>query len=215
MLLGSLSLAGLIAITIALLTAIDVHEFSHAWMAYRLGDPTAKNMGRLTLNPLAHLDLLGTLMLLVAGFGWGKPVPFNPYNLRNGPQAGMAMVSFAGPLANLFTASLFALPLRLGWIANSPGGRFIPSPGDVLEIVILINIVLAVFNLLPIAPLDGFKVAVGLLPSRWAYPLSRLEYYGPLILILLVMSGRLTGVDVLGSVLHPAIDAIRTLLLGS
>lgn len=209
------SLPDLIATGIALLIAIDVHEFSHAWMAYRLGDPTAKNMGRLTLNPLAHLDPLGTLMLLVARFGWGKPVPFNPYNLRNGPQAGMAMVSFAGPLANLFTASLFAILLRLDWIAVSSGGRFIPSPFEVVITVIFINVVLAVFNLLPIAPLDGFKVAVGLLPSRWAYPLSRLEYYGPLILILLILSGSLFQINILSMVLGPIIRVVISLLLGS
>ncbi|MBI3287694.1 MAG: site-2 protease family protein, partial [Chloroflexi bacterium] len=164
---------------------------------------------------LAHLDPLGTLMLLVARFGWGKPVPFNPYNLRNGPQAGMAMVSFAGPLANLFTASLFAILLRLDWIAVSSGGRFIPSPFEVVITVIFINVVLAVFNLLPIAPLDGFKVAVGLLPSRWAYPLSRLEYYGPLILILLILSGSLFQINILSLVLGPIIRVVLSLLLGS
>ncbi len=197
----------------ALLVAIDIHEFCHAWMADQLGDPTPRYQGRLTLNPLAHLDPLGTLMLLIARFGWGRPVPVNPYNLRNGPKSGMAMVSFAGPLANLITAALLALPMRWGLVTPRLGGGVIPSLHMVITTTILVNIILAVFNLIPIAPLDGFRVAVGLLPFRWAYTLSQYERYGPLILMLLIMPG-FFGVNILFWLMGPVIQLFWSLLTG-
>lgn len=208
-----LIIAQYIANGIALLVAIDLHEFCHAWTADHLGDPTPRYHGRLTLNPVAHLDPLGTLMLILARFGWGKPVPVNPYNLRNGPKSGMAMVSFAGPLANLVTAALLALPVRLGLVVPTLRGEIIPSLEMVVTTTILVNVILAVFNLIPIAPLDGFKVAVGLLPYRWSYALAQLERYGPLLLILLILPGFL-GANILFVIMGPVIRLIWVLLTG-
>ncbi len=213
MLFGGLTLAQLIANAIALLVAIDVHEFCHGWMANRLGDPTPRYHGRLTLNPLAHLDPLGTLMLLLARFGWGKPVPVNPYNLRN-PKRGLAMVSFAGPLANLLAAATFALPIRWGLIAPTLGGRVIPSLELVLTTIVLVNVGLALFNLIPIAPLDGFQVAVGLLPHRWSYALARLERYGPLLLLLLIVAPTFLGIDLLWGIMGPLVGFIWMVFTG-
>jgi Zn-dependent protease len=206
-------IAQYIANAIALLVAIDVHEFCHAWMADRLGDPTPRYQGRLTLNPLAHLDPLGTLMLILVRFGWGKPVPVNPYNLRNGPKSGMAMVSFAGPLANLIAAALLALPVRLGLVMPTLRGGIIPSPEMVVTTTILVNVSLAVFNLIPVAPLDGFKVAIGLLPYRWSHALAQFERYGPLLLIFLILPG-FWGASILFVIMEPVIRFLWVLLTG-
>lgn len=206
-------IAQLVANAIALLLAIDLHEFCHAWMADRLGDPTPRYQGRLTLNPLAHLDPLGTLMLILVRFGWGKPVPVNPYNLRNGPKGGMAMVSFAGPLGNLFTAALLALPVRLGLMTPTLRGNIIPSLEMVVTTAILVNVILAIFNLIPVAPLDGFKVAIGLLPYRWSYPLAQLERYGPLLLIFLILPW-FWGTNILFLIMQPVIRFLWLLLTG-
>ena len=188
----SLFLAFFGAVVFALLLGIAFHEFSHAFVATALGDPTARNLGRLSLDPRAHLDPAGTLLLFLAGFGWGKPVPFNPYNLRNGPRTGMAMVAVAGPISNLVIATVLAMPLRFGWvpwhspfvtIVGTAGWDMTDYVGLFLSAAVLLNVILAVFNLLPVAPLDGFKVAVGLLPVELARPIARLERYGILILI--------------------------------
>jgi len=196
----------------ALFIAIDVHEYAHAWVADELGDPTPRNMGRLTLNPLAHLDPVGTLMLLFAGFGWGKPVPVNPYYLRPGWRKGTAMVSLAGPMANLMMATIFALPLRLEHLIG--GSPLFSSFSQTFWVIMYINVMLAVFNLIPIAPLDGFKVALGLLPPRWATSLARYEAYGPMILILILVLGNYGGLNILGAIMWPAIRFLVRLLVG-
>lgn len=152
-------------------------------------------------------------MLILARFGWGKPVPVNPYNLRNGPKSGMAMVSFAGPLANLIAAALLALPVRLGLMMPTLRGNIIPSLEMVVTTAILVNVILAVFNLLPVAPLDGFKVAIGLLPYRWSYGLAQLERYGPLLLILLILPG-FWGRNILFMIMEPVIMFLWVLLTG-
>ncbi|HIC95277.1 TPA: site-2 protease family protein [Candidatus Bipolaricaulota bacterium] len=212
---GSPSLAHFIALAIALIVALDVHEFFHAWMASALGDPTPRVLGRLTLNPLAHMDPLGTLMIFLAGFGWGKPVPVNPYNLRHGAKTGMALVSLAGPLANLTMAALFAIPVRLGIVALDLFNRgLLPTPGQLVATIMLINVTLAIFNLIPIAPLDGFRVVVGLLPYRWAYAFAQYEAYGPAILIFLILAGSFTRFDILGEVMVPFIYLVLRLLVG-
>lgn len=173
---------------VALLISLAIHEASHAFTADQLGDPTARSLGRLTLNPLAHLDPAGTIALVVSslfgyGIGWGKPVPVNPYNLRrgplatlpNGPLIGMAIVALAGPVSNLLQAIVGAQVLRLGVL-----------PSEFVSTFIFVNVLLAVFNLIPIPPLDGYRVLLGLLPTGPAYRLARLEAWGPGVLILLV-----------------------------
>ncbi len=192
---------------IALLVAIDVHECCHAWMANRLGDPTAKEAGRLSLNPLAHLDPWGTLMLLLVGLGWGKPVPINAFKLRYGPKRGMAMVGIAGPLANIITATILALPLRfhlVPFISRRVGGVYI-SFGMLLSWVIWLNLALAVFNMIPFAPLDGSRILAALLPSRWFFALARYERYGLMLLLLLIAMERFARTGILEIILLPPI----------
>jgi Zn-dependent protease len=199
---------------IALVIAITVHEFAHAWTAHELGDSTSEQQGRLTLNPLAHLDPVGSLMILVARFGWGKPVPVNPYMLRMDPTMGMAFVSVAGPVSNILTALLFALPIRFGLLELVPLGM-VGTLADLLGSIIIINLVLAIFNMIPLAPLDGYKVALALLPSDMARQVRQVETYGPLILILLIFLPRLIpGLNLLGTLLGPPIDFMCSLLTG-
>ncbi len=183
----------LAAFALAFVTGIAFHEFSHAWAANELGDDTAARQGRLTLNPLAHLDPAGTLLLFVAGFGWGKPTPVNPYRLRMGVKRGNMLVAVAGPLSNFAFALLASLPLILGWVEPASSldaiGRASGPEifGTFLVLIAWINVVLGVFNLIPIHPLDGFKVVVGLLPDELARPLVPLSRWGPALLIGLVV----------------------------
>lgn len=193
------------------LFAITLHEVAHGWMARRLGDPTAEMLGRLTLNPLKHIDPVGTILvpgiLLLMGsgvlFGWAKPVPVTVENLRN-PRRDMAWVAAAGPLANLLMAVLWAFIIHVGlWtIEVSPG---VARPLVFMGVAgVFINTILMVLNLVPIPPLDGGRVAMSLLPGPWAWRLSRLEPYGILIILLLLVSG------VLGIVIWPVISALQT-----
>ena len=209
------------ALVVALITAITIHEFSHALSATRLGDYTPRSQGRLSLRPTDHLDPLGTMMLLFAGFGWGKPVQVNAAYLRPSPRSGMAVVSLAGPLSNVITAAIFAVPIRTGIVdPRTIGGvAFRGDNSDILGYVIgaivFWNLLLATFNLIPIAPLDGFKVALGVLPREAAIGFSRLEPYGPFILIGLIMLDYIVpGVSVLGSIIRPILDLLGTLVLG-
>jgi Zn-dependent protease len=197
-----------VALVLALIPAFAVHEFAHAWAAYRLGDPTAKNQGRLTLNPLKHLDVLGTLMVLVAGFGWAKPVPVNPYNLRYG-RFGMALVAVVGPLSNL----LMAVAVAVVWRAlGFTGGALVVT---VLGVFISLNVVLLFFNLIPVSPLDGFKVLVGVLPEPLASRWARTAQTGPLLLLGLIVVGSLVpGLDILGRLIWGPTQAVVGLLLG-
>lgn len=187
------------------LVAISIHEFSHAFAAWRLGDSTARLAGRLTLNPLRHLDPFGTILLLLAGFGWGKPVPVDPRQLRFG-RRGMAIVSAAGPLSNLLMAAVIALFLRgstaAGVDLTETGYRF-------LILLTVLNVGLCVFNLLPIPPLDGFGVAVGVLPWPLARLMAGLARYGAGILLILFVAPTFLHVDLLSLIL----DGPRTALL--
>ena len=180
---------------VALVMGLTVHEASHALIADRLGDPTARRLGRITLNPIAHLDQMGTLMMIFAaiagiGIGWGKPVPVNPYNLRIGPKRGMALVGLAGPLANLTLATVVYLAVGSGLIPLKPGEPATEVMLDVVNAIVSVNVSLAFFNLIPVPPLDGFSVLLGLLPDPLAYRLVRLEQYGPVLLLLLVFVGQ-------------------------
>ena len=172
-------------VAIALVISISLHEFAHAYMADRLGDSTARDMGRVTLNPLAHLDPLGTVLLLVAGFGWGKPVPFNPMYLKN-PKRDAALISVAGPLSNFLLASGAAILFRL-----SSGA---PLFSSFFYFVVFFNLILGFFNLIPLHPLDGFKVVYGLLSDDLAMQWGQIAPYGIYILLLLVVTRSLSMV---------------------
>src|SRR6267378_6253822 len=167
---------------IAILLGITVHEFMHAYVANRLGDDTARLMGRMSLNPMAHLDPFGTLLIVLAGFGYGKPVPFNESRLRTA--LGVSGVALAGPFANLVLAALCALPLRFGGI-DPLGGAY----SVILESIVFYNCILAVFNLIPIPPLDGSNVVYGLLPPQQKYTWRTYQQYGPILLLLLLFFG--------------------------
>ena len=209
----------LIATAVSLLIAITVHEFSHALIAYRLGDSTARNLGRLSLNPLVHLDPLGTLMLFLAGFGWGKPTPVDPNQLRFPGFKGMALVSLSGPISNFLTAALFAVPIRLG-IVELPSSLTMPSTGGVgealgalLTFIVYFNLVLGVFNLIPIAPLDGFKVVLGIVPRDIAEDFARFEIYGPFVLLAIVVLDNFFNVGILSRIIGPPLLYLLRLLL--
>ncbi len=181
----NLDVSTLIARIIVLLIAFTIHELAHAVTADYLGDPTPRRMGRLTLNPLKHLDPFGTLMLVIAGFGWAKPVMVNPMNLRGNPRTSMAIVAAAGPISNLLMAGLAAIFFRLGLVSfTMSGGAF--SLGFLLSEFIWINLILAFFNLIPIPPLDGSKILFAILPAEMVYRLRPLEQYGFLILMLVI-----------------------------
>jgi Zn-dependent protease len=195
---------------ITLVLSLAIHEASHAFTADQLGDPTARRLGRLTLNPLAHLDPMGSLVLVISalagfGIGWGKPVPVNPSYLRrgflkslpNGPLVGMGIVALAGPVSNLLLALIGVHLLSLT-----------PLPFGFVQTFILVNVILAIFNMIPIPPLDGFRVLVALLPTGPAYGLARLETYGPGLLILLVFlaPGVLNGI--LGFFVRPILHVL-------
>ena len=190
---------------ITLLIAITIHEASHAFVSDKLGDPTAKLMGRLSLNPFAHLDPLGTLFLFIIGFGWGKPVPVDPFNLRN-PRRDSALISLAGPASNLITAVLFSFLLKILIL--------LPIPILILDTIYVIfaflttwSVVLAIFNLLPISPLDGFKIVGGILPKNLANQWDELENYGIFFLILMLFPfGN-------GSLIINLIDPIKSFIL--
>ena len=211
----------LLLIGLSLATAITVHEFSHALAASLLGDGTARRHGRLSLSPLAHLDMMGTILIFLVGFGWGKPVPVNPNALRSGPRAGMALVAVAGPLANLATAALFALPVRLGWVAWHPPLAIAITYSlnlsgllsDLLSFVILYNVLLAVFNLIPLAPLDGFRVVLGLLPRQLAFSFARLERWGPALLLTIIALDGFASLGILWRVMEPAANLVSLVLL--
>ena len=181
MLFGNISLQALIAGLVALLVGLTFHEFSHAVTADNLGDDRPRRMGRLTLNPLAHIDPIGALMLIVAGFGWAKPVMVNPAALRGGRRS-MALVAFAGPLANVVVAIAFAVVYRIMVLAGVDSGFFL----SLVALIVQINILLAIFNLLPIPPLDGYNVALAYLPPRQAMTLQRYAPYGIIVLLLLI-----------------------------
>jgi len=173
---------------IAFLIAITVHELAHAFVAYSLGDPTPKRDGRLTLNPIAHMDILGTLLILFGPFGWAKPVTFNPYNFKGNKRVGKILTTFAGPLANFVTALLFAFlfVLIFPWLMDDAWSNFAVR---LLNAVVEINVILFLFNLLPIPPLDGYWIVRDLLPQRLALKLHNVEKYGPFALLVIVFFG--------------------------
>lgn len=186
---------------LALIIAVTIHEFAHALIADKLGDPTPTLAGRLSLNPLKHLDPIGTLMLLIFRFGWGKPVPFDPFNLRH-PKRDSALIALAGPTSNLILAALLSVVLKLTALPLL----------TLLIPIIIININLAIFNLLPIPPLDGSKILYGLLPLNWAEEYnSFMKDYGILLLILLILP--IGGTSLVINLILPVINSLLSLLL--
>jgi len=209
----NLSPGFLIAAALILLVALPFHEFSHALAAYRLGDGTAKLLGRLTLSPFAHLDPLGSILILVAGFGWAKPTPYNPYNLRGG-RNGEAIVAAAGPLSNLVLAAAAALPYR--YIVAS--GMDVPAMViSILDFFVTINLLLMVFNLIPIPPLDGSKVLYALVDQQTSYRLrATLDQYGPMLLLAIIFLPGILGLpSPLGIVFDVIAQPIKSFLLGT
>lgn len=192
----------------ALLMAIAVHEFSHAAVADYLGDPTPRLQGRLKLNPLVHIDKFGLLFLLFFGFGWGKPVQFDPYNLKH-PRKDAALISIAGPISNFIMAVILSLILRLFILFHQNILYTISS--FVLIPFITLNVVLGVFNLLPIHPLDGFKIVGGILSQDKAREWYQLERYGMIFLLMLIFPlGRSSMLDV---IIRPAVSFLLQLFI--
>ena len=207
-------------LVIPVLFAIVVHEVAHGWVAKLLGDPTAHRLGRLTLNPIKHIDPVGTvlvpamLLLFRTGlvFGWAKPVPITWENLRR-PKRDMALVAAAGPAANLLMAIAWGLLLKISTLLPL-AALWVSAPLRYMGLAgILANVLLMVFNLLPIPPLDGGRVAVGLLPGPWAWRLSQLEPYGFMILIGLMLSGPLLGVSLLWMILGPIAEFVARVVV--
>jgi Zn-dependent protease len=203
----------LVLIAPGFLLAITVHEFTHGYVAYRLGDPTAKLAGRLTFNPISHLDLFGTIVLVLTQMiGWAKPVPVDPRYLQN-PRKDMLWISLGGPAANMVTAVLLSLVFHvlIGVLGGPRGGDasafFLRPLFMILALGVQINVVLAIFNLLPVPPLDGSGIVAGLLPRAYAYEYEKLQPYGFIILILLIFTG------VLNHVIMPPIIFVTRLLL--
>jgi Zn-dependent protease len=218
----NLDLAILVNRALVLLIAFTVHELAHALTADYFGDTTPRMSGRITLNPLAHLDPMGTLLLLVVGFGWAKPVPINPYVLNRRSPAAVMWVSLAGPMSNFLMALLAVIPFRLGLASISEayqemaqgGFRLLPSFPEFLLTFISINLVLMLFNLIPLAPLDGDKIFDYFLPPSISRAWQTFRPYGPLILMALVFVGPMLGFDVLGWVIGRPLQALLSALLG-
>jgi Zn-dependent protease len=193
-----LSPVTLLARLIVLLVGMPLHEWAHAWSAHELGDDTPRWEGRLSLNPMAHLDILGTILILLTGFGWAKPVPVNPYRMRTSPRAGMALSAFAGPASNLVLAMLCALPFRLGLFSVADVASERLNPATLLWLIADVSLNLAIFNLLPFFPLDGEKVLVGVLPPRWGDALLSFRPYSPYVLLGLLFLLPYLGLDLVG-----------------
>jgi Zn-dependent protease len=216
----------LVYLLIALLVALTFHEASHALIAYVLGDETPKKMGRLSLNPFAHLEPFGALMILLIGLGWGKPVRIQAENLRPGPKVGMALVAVAGPLSNLLLAAVLAIPLRLHWFSLAGEIRipldFLPigyqaiwvGPGPLLFWIVYLCLALAVFNLIPLNPLDGSRLWQIILPTRLYYLVAQFELIGLGLVLALILSDRFLGTNILGQILAPPVAFLWRLLVG-
>lgn len=202
----------LILLAPAILIALTVHEYAHGWVAFRLGDPTARNAGRLTLNPLAHLDPIGTIVLVITtmshlgSFGWAKPVPVNHYNFSR-PRRDSMLVSLAGPFSNILTA------LAFGFIYNHAGAVHSVSLLTFCKLCVVINIGLAFFNLLPVPPLDGSHILLSLLPNQYIPGYITITRYVPIAFLILIIAERSFQVPLLSYVLDPLFIPFQNFLL--
>lgn len=197
----------------SILLGLTLHELAHGLVAYWLGDPTAKSQGRLTLNPLKHLDLLGTIMLFVVQFGWAKPVPVDTRYLKN-PKKDMMYIALAGPLTNLVLAFLFAQVLKFTSSVQVEQNLIVNILYQVSYWGLIINVSLAVFNLLPIPPLDGSRVLFAFIPKRYDVYLHSLEKFGGIALLGLLLLGNFTGFSFFGVILLPMIKIFVRLFIG-
>ncbi len=187
----------------AILVALTIHEFAHGWVAYRMGDNTASDAGRLTFNPMAHLDPFGALMLMFGPFGWARPVPVNVYNLRD-PKKGIFWVSAAGPLSNILLAVVVGLLVRFtGVLDMLPGSSSANYFKQFLFILVTLNLGIAFFNLLPIPPLDGSKILMSLLPGRQAQGYMRFAARAPQVFLILIMVEWVLNIPTISLVLGP------------
>jgi Zn-dependent protease len=208
MIFAQLTPEAIIGVALALVIGITCHEFSHAFVADLLGDHRPRARGRLSLNPVRHIDPLGAVFFILAGFGWGRPVPVNVYALRNG-RAGMAWVAGAGPLTNFVVALAFAVLFRVVDLV-APGAVFVLN---VIGFVVLMNIVLGLFNFIPIPPLDGYNFVLAFLPPRQVFAVQRYAQYGFLALLVLIFLSYTPGGGPIGY-LFDAAFAIARLLVG-
>jgi Zn-dependent protease len=192
----------IIVFAIAILYAITIHEFLHAWTANKLGDPTAKMQGRLTLNPIAHLDPIGIICFIVAHFGWGKPVPVNPSYFKH-PRRDDVIVSAAGPISNFVSAFFFGLIFQILYKSIGVTNGFILDLYKVLSQLIAINLVLAIFNFIPLYPLDGSHILKGFLPRRMLPQYEDVCRYSPFILLGLILLGNFANIPILSYIILP------------
>ncbi len=213
----------------SLLVGLVLHEVAHAYVADSLGDRTPRSFGRLSLNPKRHLDPLGAALIFLAGFGWARPVPVNPFNTSGNVKLNMATIAVAGPVTNLIVAAIAGLPIKLGWVpffhpfvapslAEFAAQVWTESPenlvGLFLGTIVLLNVILAIFNLVPLAPLDGFRVVTGLLPRPIATQFSKLEPWCPGILMVLIILPFLGGPAWLFEAMGPPRDFLLQLFAG-
>ena len=207
----------IVALLASFIIATSIHEFMHAWTAWRLGDDTARRLGRITLNPMAHFEPIGFIgmVLISLGFpfiGWGKPVPVNPSALRRvfggRPQTGMAIVALAGPFSNVVQALVAVIPIQIAARTGTNLGEL----DFYLFWFIYVNILLAAFNMIPIPPLDGHKILTGVLPAFWYSVLAPLDRYGFVVLLLLLFVGGSTGASLVGGMIDPVRDSLTRLV---
>lgn len=203
-----------LAFAITAVLAFAYHEYAHAIVADRLGDPTPRSLGRMSPNPIRHLSAMGLIMLFIFGFGWAT-TPVNPNQLRGNPRTSMMKVAIAGPLANLAMAILFALPIRFGLAPESYSTGYIPTAYEFCSMGVSINLLLFTFNLIPVPPLDGFTILLGLLPADLSYQLAALRQYGSMILLGLIILPQFTGFSIIGMVITPVIEFLTLILTGS
>jgi Zn-dependent protease len=204
----SINFSYLILLAPAILISLTIHEYAHARIAYLMGDPTAKEAGRLTLNPVKHMDPLGTLFLFIFQIGWARPVPINPDHF-NDSRKGTLLVSLAGPASNILAALVFGILYRVLSLAGGP-----VVLNQIVLWIVFINIILALFNLVPIPPLDGSKIVLSVLPESVEDKVSRYLRFGPLILIFLIFFGSQFGINLFSGTIFPATKWILSLFTG-
>lgn len=205
----------LISRVIVLIVAFTIHELAHALTADYFGDDTPRSQGRISLNPAVHLDPLGSILLLFFGFGWAKPVIVDAYYLQRRSPAALMLVSFAGPLSNLFLAILAAIPVKAGLITFSiTSGNFFPTPYQFISEFVFINLLLMLFNLIPVPPLDGDKILYFFLPAQGKDIMDKIRPYGPMILMALIFAAPAIGLNIIGGLISPSINFLFGLLLG-